>query len=128
MTEPTAGSLRLDLPIAWHELRRLRDRIEKVLNRLPGVTASVNLARAGADRPLFAGNERTTDRRRDREGRLQRAAAHPELAIEGMSCAACSTRLEKLLNRLPGVDAVVNLASERATLRYLSRASSIRRC
>ena len=36
-----------------------------------------------------------------------------ELAIEGMSCAACSTRIEKLLNRLPDVEAVVNLATEK---------------
>ena len=42
-----------------------------------------------------------------------------ELAITGMTCAACSTRLEKVLNRLPGVDATVNLASERAILRFM---------
>jgi Cu+-exporting ATPase len=42
-----------------------------------------------------------------------------ELGIEGMTCAACSTRLEKVLNRLPGVEAVVNLAAERARVRYL---------
>ncbi|MBN8441508.1 MAG: copper-translocating P-type ATPase [Thauera sp.] len=41
-----------------------------------------------------------------------------ELAISGMTCAACSTRLEKVLNRLPDVEATVNLATERATLRY----------
>ena len=41
-----------------------------------------------------------------------------ELAISGMTCAACSTRLEKVLNRLPGVEASVNLATERATLRF----------
>lgn len=41
-----------------------------------------------------------------------------ELAIGGMTCAACSTRLEKVLNRLPGVQASVNLATERATLRF----------
>jgi len=41
-----------------------------------------------------------------------------ELAITGMTCAACSTRLEKVLNRLPGVEAAVNLASERAILRF----------
>ncbi|MCM8566951.1 heavy metal translocating P-type ATPase [Thauera linaloolentis] len=35
-----------------------------------------------------------------------------------MTCAACSTRLEKVLNRLPGVEASVNLATERATLRF----------
>ena len=41
-----------------------------------------------------------------------------ELAITGMTCAACSTRLEKVLSRLPGVEAAVNLASERAILRF----------
>lgn len=41
-----------------------------------------------------------------------------ELAISGMTCAACSTRLEKVLNRLPEVEATVNLATERATLHY----------
>jgi Cu+-exporting ATPase len=45
-----------------------------------------------------------------------------ELAITGMTCAGCSSRLEKVLNRLPGVEAVVNLASERATLRFASGA------
>ncbi|MDR2208115.1 MAG: heavy metal translocating P-type ATPase [Azoarcus sp.] len=43
-----------------------------------------------------------------------------ELAITGMTCAACSARLEKVLNRLPGVEAAVNLASERAILRFAS--------
>ncbi len=42
-----------------------------------------------------------------------------ELAITGMTCAACSTRLEKVLNRLPGVEASVNLATERAQLRFV---------
>lgn len=41
-----------------------------------------------------------------------------ELSITGMTCAACSARLEKVLNRLPDVEAVVNLASERAVLRF----------
>ncbi|MBS1189374.1 MAG: cadA [Rhodocyclaceae bacterium] len=40
-----------------------------------------------------------------------------EFAIAGMTCAACSARLEKVLNRLPGVEASVNLASERARVR-----------
>ncbi|HTQ70700.1 MAG TPA: cation-translocating P-type ATPase [Acidocella sp.] len=38
-----------------------------------------------------------------------------ELAIGGMSCASCVTRVEKVLKRVPGVqDASVNLATERA--------------
>ena len=48
-----------------------------------------------------------------------------ELAITGMTCAACSTRLEKVLNRLPGVEASVNLATERATLRFAAGALTL---
>lgn len=38
------------------------------------------------------------------------------LDIEGMTCASCATRVEKGLNQLPGVQAVVNYATERATV------------
>ncbi|MDR1934551.1 MAG: heavy metal translocating P-type ATPase [Candidatus Accumulibacter sp.] len=38
--------------------------------------------------------------------------------MEGMTCAACAARLEKVLNRIDGVEAAVNLASERARVRY----------
>jgi len=40
-----------------------------------------------------------------------------EFAIAGMTCAACSARLEKVLNRQPGMQANVNLAAERARVR-----------
>ncbi len=39
------------------------------------------------------------------------------LAIFGMTCAACATRVEKALARIPGVSANVNLATERAQVR-----------
>ncbi|HJH12452.1 MAG TPA: heavy-metal-associated domain-containing protein, partial [Brevibacterium ravenspurgense] len=32
-----------------------------------------------------------------------------DLAITGMTCASCSSRVQKKLNRLDGVEAVVNL-------------------
>ena len=37
-----------------------------------------------------------------------------DLAIEGMTCASCVARVEKKLNRLPGVEATVNLPLESA--------------
>ena len=41
-----------------------------------------------------------------------------DLAIEGMTCSACSARLERVLNGAPGVaEAIVNLALERAMIR-----------
>ncbi|MGG5261017.1 heavy metal translocating P-type ATPase [Phycicoccus avicenniae] len=41
-----------------------------------------------------------------------------DLAITGMTCASCSARIERKLGRLEGVDAVVNLATEKATVRW----------
>jgi len=38
------------------------------------------------------------------------------LAVTGMSCAACATRIEKKLNRLEGVTATVNYATSKATV------------
>jgi P-type Cu+ transporter len=37
-----------------------------------------------------------------------------DLAIEGMTCASCAARIEKRLNKLDGVDAAVNFATEEA--------------
>ena len=39
-----------------------------------------------------------------------------ELNIEGMTCAACSARIEKVLNRMDGVEATVNLPLETARI------------
>jgi Cu+-exporting ATPase len=41
-----------------------------------------------------------------------------ELALEGMTCAACAARIEKSLNRLDGVRASVNLAAETAQVAF----------
>ena len=40
-----------------------------------------------------------------------------ELKIGGMTCAACAGRIEKRLNRLDGVTATVNYATEKARAR-----------
>ena len=41
-----------------------------------------------------------------------------DLAITGMTCASCANRIERRLNKLEGVDAAVNYATETATVRY----------
>ena len=46
------------------------------------------------------------------------AVAVVDLAIEGMTCASCVSRVEKRLGRLDGVTASVNLATERAHVVY----------
>ena len=37
-----------------------------------------------------------------------------DLSIEGMTCASCALRIEKKLNKVPGVEATVNYATEKA--------------
>ena len=48
-----------------------------------------------------------------------------ELAIEGMTCASCSARIEKVLNKMEGVEATVNLATEKATIHFTPGAASL---
>jgi Cu+-exporting ATPase len=41
-----------------------------------------------------------------------------ELSIDGMTCASCAHRIEKKLNKLDGVTATVNFATEKARVEY----------
>jgi P-type Cu+ transporter len=41
-----------------------------------------------------------------------------DLALEGMTCAACANRIERKLNKLDGVEASVNYATEHALVRF----------
>ncbi|MER6357219.1 heavy metal translocating P-type ATPase [Streptomyces sp. NPDC001634] len=56
------------------------------------------------------------------EKTLSTAAAAPdsevELSIGGMTCASCAARIEKKLNRMDGVTATVNFATEKAKVAY----------
>ena len=48
----------------------------------------------------------------------QEAPERVDLALEGMTCAACASRIERKLNDLDGVAASVNFATEVAAVRY----------
>jgi len=39
-----------------------------------------------------------------------------DLLVEGMTCTSCAARIEKKLNRMPGVEATVNYATEKASI------------
>lgn len=45
-------------------------------------------------------------------------ASEIELSIGGMTCASCAARVEKKLNRMDGVTATVNFATEKAKVSY----------
>lgn len=107
---------RLDLPISGMSCAACAARIEKVLNRMPGVEASVSFASEKASVSLLEDQETKIE---DIFAAVEKAGfgVVPErldLKIGGMTCAACAARIEKVLNRLPGVKASVNLANETA--------------
>ncbi|MFJ4776165.1 heavy metal translocating P-type ATPase [Streptomyces sp. NPDC088762] len=52
-------------------------------------------------------------------------SAEVELAIGGMTCASCAARIEKKLNRMDGVEASVNYATEKAKIIYRGGAVSV---
>jgi Cu+-exporting ATPase len=60
----------------------------------------------------------TAERLQVTEGTSSELPKTLELAIGGMTCASCATRVEKKLNRMPGVSASVNLVTEKAAVRY----------
>jgi Cu+-exporting ATPase len=94
-------------------------RVEKSLNAVPGVRASVNFADESASvdyDPAITSSEAIVKAVEKAGYRVPRSEA--VLALSGMTCAACATRIEAVLNKLPGVTASVNLATERALVHY----------
>ena len=58
--------------------------------------------------------------------RNENGLATLDMAVGGMSCASCVGRVERAIAAVPGVDAVsVNLATERAQIRYAARDNAI---
>ena len=126
-TTPQSCDLQsIELPIAGMTCAACSTRLEKNLNRLEGVTANVNLATETA-RVEFdpARVESGVILEQIRKTGFSVPIQSIDLSIAGMTCAACSTRLEKVLNRLPGVEARVNLATEKARLTYAPGIASL---
>lgn len=103
-------------------------RIEKGLKRLDGVEdANVNLALEKSKvtyDPVRVDVGQLADKVESLGYRV--AAEKAEFAILGMTCAACANRIEKRLNKLPGVkSAPVNFALETVTAEYFPGAASV---
>jgi len=118
-------SITFDLPIAGMTCASCAGRVERALRKVAGAEqVNVNLAteqarvQAPADRlPALV------------EAVSQAGYSVPshsvELNIGGMTCASCAGRVERALNKLPGVQSVsVNLASERAHVELLGQVDS----
>ncbi|WP_017465126.1 heavy metal translocating P-type ATPase [Staphylococcus epidermidis] len=102
------------------------NRIEKKLNRMNHVQAKVNLTTEKAtidyesdDYHLEYFVEQIQSLGYDV------AVEQVELNINGMTCAACSNRIEKVLNQTQGVQqATVNLTTEQALIKYYPSATN----
>ncbi len=66
------------------------------------------------------GTPAATDEPAPAPGGGAQSPARARLAVYGMTCAACAAKVERSLNRLPGVRARVNYASERAEVELSS--------
>ncbi|MEK4385725.1 heavy metal translocating P-type ATPase [Solibacillus sp. FSL W7-1464] len=96
-------------------------RIEKGLNRMDGVeSANVNLA---VEKAAVQYDE-TVIKAQDIEKKIQALGydvvkEKADFTIDGMTCAACSARIEKVLGKMDGIaSANVNLALEKATIEF----------
>lgn len=106
----------LVLPIKGMTCATCAGRVEKALDALPGVKATVNLSSDEAD-VLFDAARVAPAKLVEAVERAGYDVPHEtrELAIIGMTCATCAGRVEKALRAVPGVTvAEVNLATEKA--------------
>lgn len=114
------SALRLDLPLEGMTCAACATRIEKNLNKLPGVVANVNFAaesaRVTVERNL---NSATAVLEAIQRSGYSVPVQTAEFQVYGMTCVACAARIEKALNKLEGVQATVNFASESARIRYV---------
>ncbi|MBL0385564.1 copper-translocating P-type ATPase [Tumebacillus sp. ITR2] len=104
------------------------NRVEKGLRKVEGVQeANVNFA---LERATVTYDPTQTDLTafEERVQKLGYGVAHDsvELELTGMTCAACANRIEKGLNKMPGVTkATVNFALETAHVEYASGAVTV---
>ena len=113
---------KIDLPVGGMTCAACSSRVERGLKKIEGVSdVHVNLATGKA---MIAFNPDDTNERTFIDAiknmGYEVKSEKVILPIGGMNCAACSSRVERTLNKLDGVmQAHVNLATEKATIEYL---------
>ncbi|HXF51149.1 MAG TPA: heavy metal translocating P-type ATPase [Dehalococcoidia bacterium] len=119
----TGDRIEIDIPIEGMTCASCVHRVETAIRKVPGVLdVSVNLATEKARVALERDGgslKAVADAVASAGYRARLDTAELVLDIEGMTCASCVRRVETALRSVPGVvDAAVNLATERATVRY----------
>lgn len=114
---------RITLGITGMTCAACSNRVEKSLSRVNGVkSAAVNPANEKAT-IVFDESKTSVDELISRVEKTGYGVTEEriELSLSGMTCAACATRIEKVLSKTEGViQANVNLASEKATVKYIN--------
>ena len=119
---PLDKNQRLDIGIKGMHCASCVARVEKALEGLEGVSsANVNLASESASVSYVAGQIKPQAMIRTIEEIGYKVKTERiSFPIEGMHCASCVARVEKILKTLPGVlDTSVNFATERADITFL---------
>ncbi|MFP5474630.1 MAG: copper ion binding protein, partial [Gammaproteobacteria bacterium] len=119
--------LGIELPIEGMTCASCVSRVEKALAKIPGVErASVNLATESASISASSQVDLATLRAAVEKAGYSVRNDEASLSIEGMTCASCVSRVEKALRKLPEVTAAeVNLATEKAEVRFVGRADEV---
>jgi len=103
-------------------------RVETALTRVPGASeAAVNLATGKVNVTFDPSQAKAADlvQAVEKAG-YEPAAEHTEIKVDGMSCASCVSRVERVVKKVPGVlDASVNLATGKAAFTYLAGVADI---
>jgi len=122
MNADTQSAERLDFNVRGMTCASCVSHVEKALRGAPGVTsASVNLATERAEVALAPGADPAALVKSVSDAGYEPVVETIELGVGGMTCASCVAHVEKALRAVPGVlEATVNLATERASVRALS--------
>ena len=104
-------------------------RVERALSQQPGViNAQVNLATQKAAIQVEAVTTTTSLLDAIETAGYQPVVESIEIPVTGMSCGSCVSRIERTLTKLPGmVEVSVNLATQKAFVRFLPGAVSLTR-
>lgn len=122
----TSPLKQIELPIEGMTCAACALRIEKNLNKLTGVRATVNFANEKAHVNYDASQSDTNAL----IGAIEKAGFHVapqsvQLQLRNMTCVACAGHIEKALNKLPGVTATVNFATETAKVNFIPGLATI---
>ncbi|KTE18383.1 heavy metal translocating P-type ATPase [Sphingopyxis sp. H050] len=124
---PTTGPERLSVAVAGMTCASCVGHVEKAIGKLPGVTGvAVNLATNRADVTFAGVSDPGAVVQAVESAGYEVPETEAEIGVAGMTCASCVGHVEKALSKVAGVTAAtVNLATERASIRYRSGAVTL---